>query len=555
MSGRKNNKKQQNKQQKQSAVKVIVGRGAYKPKGHRTGSAAPGVAKVRGRGGFFSDLWSGVKDVARFIPEGVKLFQSISPLLAGFGTYRVNKNTFLNNQSNMESGFPTNQAPSFASCNVGSDIVLSHREFVVDIKSSINFTKQKFMLNPGNPVLFPWLNQIAMLYEEYEFLGVVFEFKSTSATAVGTTSSAMGSVVMATDYDCEDNNFYDKRTMEAAEYATSGQPFQSFIHPIECDPKRNVIAKLFIQPGVTDIVDLPGDPRFSMHGVTTVATIGQQIDGTSIGELWVSYHVRLSRPILETIPRTYAYGQHIGGVVTSGTGGVFSQSINQGAYGKVVPTFAGTGSTLRCTLTCADSRLIGMDILMTARATRAGASTFYASTSPPLSVVNGTSLLPIITTTAGVPNTYADATRASQPDTTLGLFATDTTTCAFRFLSVNDGVSFVVPVSTSVQCGYDIYLSAYSTASAVSSRKKVAAPSVRDYNMLLDRLERVERGDVAAAAAADPPAQVAVRLGDLSPDCDCEIVGGAPAASSNQGLKPLRPLPDIEDIARYRTKR
>lgn len=292
-------------------IKVQVQQKKRKPK-HKAPmpravtSVAKRMPKLRGRGGYWSDLagdvWGGIKKVASYVPDVISVAKGLAPLLTGFGAYKIRKNSLLaqhNSRSmSMDSGVPTNPAPNFAS-KIGSDIVISHREYVRDIKSSIDFKSTTFPLNPGCPDLFPWLSQIANLYEEYEFLGMVFEYRSLSATAVGTTSAGMGAIITATDYDVLDTSFLNKRAMEAAEFSVSGVPYSTFIHPIECDPQRNVLSKGYVVPNIRVATDAPGDPRLSVLGNFTLATVGQQTDTDSVGELWVSYHIRLSRPILE----------------------------------------------------------------------------------------------------------------------------------------------------------------------------------------------------------------------------------------------------------------
>lgn len=203
----------------------------------------------------------------------------------GFGDYTVRGNTF------MEEG---NNIAQFKSHGT---IEFAHREFIMDISSSTGFVNAAYPINPGNGTLFPWLSTLAKNFEQYEMLGLIFEFKSTSATAVGSVNTGLGTVIMATDYDVLDAPYLDKRAMEVSEFSTSAAPFRSQIHPIECDPKQNVMKALFIQPG-NNISAYPDDPRFSAMGNFQIATSGMQATSV-IGELWVSYHVRLSKPQLE----------------------------------------------------------------------------------------------------------------------------------------------------------------------------------------------------------------------------------------------------------------
>lgn len=487
---------------KRAEKAVVAGSGKYvQPR------RGPNMPRVGGKGGFWSDLWGGVKDAVKFAPTAVSTFKSIAPLLTGFGEYKVKNNSFLNNQSNVESGFPTNQAPQFATSGVGSDITFSHREFVTDINSTVGFSVNNYVLNPGNPTLFPWLSQIASLYEEYQFLGVVLEFKSTSATAVGTTSSAMGAVIMATDYDCEDASFTNKRAMESAEYATSGQPFESFIHPIECDPKRNPIPRLYVVPGLTSVAQAPGDPRFSIHGVTTLATTGQQTAGTAIGELWISYHVRLSRPILESAVNPANFTQHIWG--TSGTTGT-STIVQQSVVGSgFTSALSGTGNSQFLTLTVpVNSPLIGGSFLVaiTAATSTSAAWTAPASTLTTFSAAPGTTTtLPSRAYSPATGNVNSVSLASSTTAQTAGTFSLTNTysgSCIASFAASGDGLRIYMPTSTAVASFWDVYIAPYNTSLAAPAERSYASTGVSraEFDALVSRLKMMEEPTASAAA-------------------------------------------------------
>lgn len=200
----------------------------------------------------------------------------------GAGKYKIKSNTLL-----------THNIAQFAD---NGSIVFSHREYVTDIVSSVNFNNQGYLINPGNPLLFPWLSKIANNFEEFEFLGLIFEFKSMSASAVGSTNTGLGTLIMATDYDVVDANYATKQEMEIADFSTSDAPCYHQYHPVECDPRQNVMKKMFVQ-NATTLAGYPDDPRFSVLGNFQIATQGVQ-SASTVGELWVSYHVKLSKPQL-----------------------------------------------------------------------------------------------------------------------------------------------------------------------------------------------------------------------------------------------------------------
>jgi len=201
--------------------------------------------------------------------------------ITGMGAYHVKSNTLMNGT----------QIPMFGD---GAGCVMTHREFIGDVTGSVAFTNTPYFINPGNSALFPWLSLCAAQFEEYQLLGMIVEFKSTSAVALNSTNTALGTVILATDYDTYDFAFTSKQQMEAYQFSTSAAPSLSQIHPIECDPKKNVLQNLFIRSGAPS-----GDQRFYDVGVFQLATVGMQA-ASVIGELWVSYQVKFMKPKLPT---------------------------------------------------------------------------------------------------------------------------------------------------------------------------------------------------------------------------------------------------------------
>lgn len=206
------------------------------------------------------------------------------------------------------SGFVTAPMATFAGAN-GPTVRLRHSEFVLDWQSSIAFTKYQLPLNPGNPLLMPWGSQIARLYEVFRWRGLVFEYRPTTASGITSATGAMGSVLMATDYDCYDSGYDDKRSMEASMFAVQATPFERALHPVECAKSMNVTAQQYVQPGLTVATDAPGDERLSVLGNFTIASVGNPANGTNVGELWVHYDLELSRPILED--NNTGFSQHL----------------------------------------------------------------------------------------------------------------------------------------------------------------------------------------------------------------------------------------------------
>ena len=183
--------------------------------------------------------------------------------------------------------------PQFSSPNPRCTVI-SHREFIRDIRSSIDFESTTLTINPGDPVTFPWLHQIAENFEEYIFQGLVFEYKTNSATAVSSTNTAMGTVCMATQYNSLAPDFTSKHQIENYEFSNSAVPSESFLHAIECDPKLGNDVKYVFNERDSKV---NADPRMYNLGKTTIGTQGMQAAST-IGELWVTYKICFMKPRL-----------------------------------------------------------------------------------------------------------------------------------------------------------------------------------------------------------------------------------------------------------------
>lgn len=205
--------------------------------------------------------------------------------VTGMGAYKVKQNSLI-----------SSQIPVFGKGS--GSVTISHREYIKDIYGSTEFNIEEFPINPGLFSSYPWLSANAINFEQYELLGMLYEFKTTSATAVASTNTALGVVVMATTYDPVDTQFTSKQQMEAYEFSTSCSPCESMLHPIECKPSEEAMRIKYLrsgaQPSGTDV-------RVYDHGTFCIATAGMQA-AANIGELWVTYHVRLRVPKIPVSP-------------------------------------------------------------------------------------------------------------------------------------------------------------------------------------------------------------------------------------------------------------
>lgn len=206
--------------------------------------------------------------------------------VAGSGDYVVSGNV-LSRQSQILGG----SVPSFS--RNSESTIIEHREYVGDVISSATpgaFSVVKYAFNPTNQALFPWLNSIALSYDQWEPLGAVLTFKSTSADYNG-TSQALGTVIIASDYDVYDATYTSKTAMENSVYGVSCRSSESMLHPIECDPRQRPTRLLYTGPP-----DNVSDKRFHDLCSVQVGTAGVSVASVNLGELWISYKIRFHKP-------------------------------------------------------------------------------------------------------------------------------------------------------------------------------------------------------------------------------------------------------------------
>jgi len=289
--------------------KVIKGKGDYVlpakqkvKKALLTAALRPRAAgfsgTMRGRGDYQGDLTNAL--IGALGPPGTELvtkgvgaasrwlsdkFKWLTGKIFGSGDYNVvgDPGTVSSNSVVVGSSPPQMH-------DKGRAFVFRHREYLTDILSSSAFSLLQFPLNPGQYDTFPWLAPIASNFEQWQYLGCLFEFKSLTSP-ISTNSS--GAVIMATEYNPLKPAYTSKTQMENSEFACSGRPIDCILHAVECavsDTQMNV-------KNVRIGLGAGGDLRFSDQGLFMIASQGQVDGSTAIGELWQTYEIAFYKPI------------------------------------------------------------------------------------------------------------------------------------------------------------------------------------------------------------------------------------------------------------------
>lgn len=252
-----------------------TGRGSYKRIGGRIGSAIGRAAGNKTLG----------YALGRVAGSGADVLQR---MYQGRGAYVSNQ--LMVDGSAMKQGMQVT-----GTRNETDDVVFTHREYIQDVYAPKDglLENREYSINPGLQSTFPWLSQIAANYEEYELIQCIFYYRSTVSESTSNTNGQAGSVFLVTNYNPTAPKFTDKETMMQYHGAVSGKITEDLVHGVECHPSKLTDTCKYVRTGpVSDDIKDYDHAKFQLGIQNTPAAFIGQI----IGELWVDYKVRLSKP-------------------------------------------------------------------------------------------------------------------------------------------------------------------------------------------------------------------------------------------------------------------
>lgn len=169
--------------------------------------------------------------------------------------------------------------------NRNKSIVVKHREYLTDITTTATFGTYQVDLNPGLTTAFPWLGTLGSLFEQYKFKSLKFVYRNRC----GTNTNAQ--VLMATQYDSQDNAFASKQEMYEYAGCQSAVAWADAVH--NCDLKRGAyMKKYFVRTGAIPSGTDVREYDVGQFNLAALSTTG----GTFVGELLVEYEVELFNP-------------------------------------------------------------------------------------------------------------------------------------------------------------------------------------------------------------------------------------------------------------------
>lgn len=165
-------------------------------------------------------------------------------------------------------------------------IRVTHREYVCSIAGTTGYNVRSYSINPSLRVTFPWLAQLAKLYESYLFKSLVFEFVPSCPT---TTS---GTVMLAMDFDAFDSPPANKQGMMSSHLSVSGQPFERItINSDQPDLEKFGVQRFTRQSTLAQNLDIKTYDVCNLF----IGTNGQA-NTVEVGDVYVYYTVDLMTP-------------------------------------------------------------------------------------------------------------------------------------------------------------------------------------------------------------------------------------------------------------------
>lgn len=294
---------------KYARKRSYTGRGSYTKKVakfagkvHRYGSPAASIAAQAASA-------YGNPQAAFAINSAMQGAKVLGGKYAGRGVYTGRGSYSNETQSNVllsDSSSKGNGVPSFQS--VGDEtgaLVITHSEYITDVfglPDGEEFQNTAYSINPGLNRMFPFLSQIAANFEEYELGQMVVTYKPKLNPNLQTTSGQLGSVILFTDYNPDDPKKDSKQQMIQGYGNSNGRVTDEILHFIECNPaKLKGDGHRFVR--CRPPFNAGGRLMDYDHGKFQIAVSGTptSLANQSLGELYVSYTVKIMKPRIYTL--------------------------------------------------------------------------------------------------------------------------------------------------------------------------------------------------------------------------------------------------------------
>jgi len=166
-------------------------------------------------------------------------------------------------------------------------------ERIGSTNGSVALTTTQFALNPGNIITFPWLNQIAKLYERYKFVDLELYFKHDVSGFA--TQGQTGLVYLSAFYDASSSAPTTENQIADSDPRVFGMPNEDMCLKLSKQAMHPQNVPKFVRPGI-----VPGGSDIKEYdaGNLFVTTVGQA-NGNEVGKLQIRGKVMLFNRLLD----------------------------------------------------------------------------------------------------------------------------------------------------------------------------------------------------------------------------------------------------------------
>lgn len=166
-------------------------------------------------------------------------------------------------------------------------------EYIADINGSTEFVTTEFQCNPGLSSTFPWVSQMAPMFEKYRVKDVTFYYKPQVSQYADTGRA--GKVMLSFQYDASLPPPVSKQQVEDTSPVADGMAHNN-IHLTLSPADIRMGDSYYIRNGP---VPMSADIKTYDFGKLFVSTTGMEsVELGNIGELRVRYNFELFDPVL-----------------------------------------------------------------------------------------------------------------------------------------------------------------------------------------------------------------------------------------------------------------
>jgi hypothetical protein len=184
--------------------------------------------------------------------------------------------------------------PAMHTDNSGASQFMFH-EFLGNINMTVAFNLNTFNIDVTDPRTFPWLNNIAKNYQQWQLRGCIFIIRSLTGDAVIAPTQGMGSIFGSIRYDVNSAAPTTKKEMLNSMFSSSAKPSVNQAFPVECDRKQSPVSIMkTLMPGV-----VPTDLQLYRVGYLDIATEGGANNFSDCAEVHILYDCAFYKPRTE----------------------------------------------------------------------------------------------------------------------------------------------------------------------------------------------------------------------------------------------------------------